>query len=692
MAVAGLDPLDEMEAAALVLDLRRHCTATIGPVSRLLDLDGNWSPLGQSITEIISFFATRGDYGPRIPPGTTVGEDLFLTPEFEEIYIDTPADRIIGVTVRSRICGGWVLTLTDLTRMKGQARDLFRAQQQLAESEAKAKALAEEADAANRAQSAFLAAMTHEFRTPMNGIIGMSEILSETRLNAEQTGYLGTIRHSAESLLRIINDILDFSKIEAGKLSLQPSPFDLLSMVEDVATLIAAQGRDKNVDVILDFDPHLPTGYEADHLRVRQILTNILGNAIKFTLKGHVGLRVRGVECAGRDMVEICVSDSGIGIAPEDMDRIFGEFDQVERTNARRFEGTGLGLSITSRLVKLMDGRMDVQSTPGEGTIFTVTLPLARAPSADVDFDLDAEALSGWRIICVDPLIRTAEMLAAWLTRFGANAEARTVEELGEALQAPGTREAAVPSLIIVDAAQLQEALGRGVLNWEPEAAFRIMLAGLGEFLPPLEFPATLITQERLVKPFRPLSLVSQILRTKCHSTEVETTIRPDQPAEATNAEPSETVDAIAPQISILVAEDNNTNRLILSKMLQNLPVDLQFAVDGVEAVARCKELSPDLVFMDVSMPGMDGFEATRHVRAYEQETGKERLPIIALTANTTEEDEKASIASGMDGFLKKPVRKTELLAMIDAYAPTVSGAVSTPGDEPVHRPISARS
>ena len=372
--------LRDMQVGLLVLDEQAICVGTAGRLHDLLEVSGQWDPKGRSISSIIQEFAARGDYGPRIDPTKPVEAGLFRRRDFEDIYMDTPHGRILAVTVSRRFQGGWLLTFSDMTRMKEQARILARTQRDLAESEAKAKRLAEEADAANHAKSAFLASMSHEIRTPMNGVMGMAELLAETNLSVEQRTYVDTIGHSAEALLRIINDILDFSKIEAGRMSLDIANFNLLTAIEEVMMLVNANAREKDLDLCLVYDPKIPIGFSGDVFRIRQILINLVGNAIKFTPAGKVVIRVD----AGDPGIEISVSDTGIGIPAADRERIFGEFDQVDRSQGRRFEGTGLGLAITKRLVDLMGGSINVTSTVGEGTCFTVSLNLPHADAGCV--------------------------------------------------------------------------------------------------------------------------------------------------------------------------------------------------------------------------------------------------------------------------------------------------------------------
>ncbi|MEM7056114.1 MAG: ATP-binding protein [Pseudomonadota bacterium] len=665
--------VSNMRAGALIIGPDRRCRTVIGQFRRMLELPANWDPSGREICQVISDFVARGDYGPRVKDAGEIDADWFLTSEFEEIYIDTPSGNVVGTSVAEHASGGWILTYTDMTRMKEQARILFRMQQDLAASEAKAQKLAKEADAANQAKSAFLAAMSHEIRTPMNGVIGMADLLAETELNKEQRTCVDTIGQSAQALLRIINDILDFSKIEAGKMSIDCAPLNLLSVIEDVLMLVSANAREKGLDLTMAYAPDLPQRLEGDALRLRQILINLIGNAIKFTEIGSVHVAVTGVTGSSQTQLVIDVTDTGIGIPQHDLARIFGEFDQVDQSSKRRFEGTGLGLAITRRLVSLMNGQISVCSELGIGTTFTVEVMLPVCQE-------DAAHCPCWRdkpeIGFVSAVEGERKLANAWFSAMGASVRAFANIELISDLVAP--------KLLIIDLTCLGDKPDAKLVDLRskfPDA--KIVLACWPNEERELA-DHTDISAQRLYKPFR----VSQLL-----GLSLPEQVRNARPVGGRDARPRIPYDFAA--VTVLIADDNKTNRLIAEKMLDQTGLDLHFACNGDEAIHLFRDVMPDLIFMDLSMPGTDGFEATRAIRDLENNFGNTATPIVALTANGADSERDRCIASGMTDFLTKPIAKDALFETIARYAHSTSS--TTPSFDAVSgirqlSEISARS
>jgi signal transduction histidine kinase/DNA-binding response OmpR family regulator len=536
----------------------------------------------------------------------------------------------------------------DVVNLALNITDTIRYEQQL-------KQARRTAEAASRAKSTFLANMSHEIRTPMNGVVGMADLLKETPLNEEQRLYANTIRNSGEALLVIINDVLDYSKIEADKLSLHADTFDLERSIHELVLLLQANARDKGLDLLVDYDMFLPTRLIGDPGRLRQVLTNLVGNAVKFTETGHVIVRVTGVAENSTCRLHISVEDTGIGIPADKVDHVFGEFNQVDDERNRMFEGTGLGLAISKKLIGLMGGKIWVESHEGRGSCFgfSVTLPVA-----DDDDDPVLPVPEHLKhVMIVEPHDLSRGILEKQLNALGMR-----VTSCASGAEALDAVESA-PDLILtdhhmpgMDGMELAEALR----SEGDETPIIVLTPNAGTAM---SDPARRHVVTILQKPLARRELLQGF-----------SLLEHAQPSKALHDEAGQMGEEAAETehartLRVLAAEDNKTNRLVFSKMVQALDIDLQFAENGEEAVALFQSFRPDVIFMDISMPQMDGKEATQVIRKLEN-GGASHVPIIAMTAHAMDGDDTDILAAGLDHYLTKPLRKADLISRITEACP----------------------
>ena len=559
-------------------------------------------------------------------------EKVLLNANGESIPI---LKSVVHSTFNKRKC--LVESFVDITALKKAENELIRAK--------------EDAEAANLAKSEFLANMSHEIRTPLNGVIGFSDLLMKTELSENQLHYMQTVYYSANSLLDLLNDILDFSKIEAGKFELNTERTDLIELSEQIIDILKYKVHEKGIELLFNLDSNLPRYIQADPVRLRQVLVNLLGNSLKFTDTGEVELKIETLsvdEAAGKTTLMFSVRDTGIGIPAEMQKKIFESFSQADSTTTRQYGGTGLGLTISSRIVEMMGSELKLDSHPGQGSIFYFTIETEAEPD---DFPVSSGLKEINRVLVVDDNAHNLEIMRHMLESQAINVDVALGGETAAALLGSGR----IYDLIIMDY-NMPGMNGLDVIRNIREK-FRskfgeqpvIFLFSSSDNEKLFQESRRLGVQVAMVKPVKFTQLMqalSKVFGKRDSDNKMPVTVYPVQLAEK-----------ISGEYKILIAEDNKTNMVLAKAILSRLVPgsEIIMANNGREAVNLFKETHPDIVFMDIQMPELNGYHATREIRILEEGSDR-RVPIIALTAGTVKGEEIRCIDAGMDDYTSKPV------------------------------------
>ncbi|EJC77350.1 PAS domain S-box [Rhizobium leguminosarum bv. trifolii WSM2012] len=618
-------------------------------MANILQIPPAYIEAGQGWLGMFEFCAARGDFHDAAAEILQGWRDNIAARLPISTVFHVGGERWVNMDATISAGQHWVALFTDVTELKSREEEL--------------RHLLSRAEAADRAKSEFLANMSHEIRTPMNGVLGMAELLAKTNLDTRQKTFVDIIVKSGNALLTIINDILDFSKIDAGQMKLRKAAFDITEAVEDVATLLSSHAAEKNIELLVRAAPDLPAAVIGDAGRFRQIVTNLVGNAVKFTERGHVFVDVGFQAAAGGEiMASIRIEDTDIGIPSEKLESVFDKFSQVDASSTRRHEGTGLGLAITAGLVDLFGGYLNVESEWGKGSVFTVNLPFAVAAARLEPKPLPIN-VQGARILVVDDNDVNRRILTEQLSLWGFDGVAAEGGGTGLAIL-----EAAADLGITVDAVVLDYHMpdmnGADVARrLRADRRFAelpiIFLTSMDISGTEKEF-AALNGQAHLMKPARANVLrntVVEVVRASRVKQASEAEIARLQAQAAAPVPPP----APAPQqraaefVDVLVAEDNEVNQIVFNQILQGTGLSFLVVANGEEAVAAWERHTPRIIMMDVSMPVMNGHQATQTIREREKGQGH-RVPIIGVTAHALESDRELCLDAGMDDYMSKPI------------------------------------
>ncbi|MCC0031555.1 MAG: PAS-domain containing protein [Brucellaceae bacterium] len=676
--------VDHMLMGTVLLDADLRCEMINQAFWDIWHLNADDFPPGTPFIELILANRDTGIY-----PAAPEAFDAYAQSRVEEVRAGAVEPREFtrgdGVTliysVSALASGKRLVTYFDITDQKRREAELEAAQTQ--------------AILADRAKSEFLANMSHEIRTPMNGVLGMAELLAKTALDSKQKTFTDIIVKSGNALLTIINDILDFSKIDAGQLVLDPVEFNLAEAIEDVATLISVRAKEKDIELIVRVDPDIPVVYTGDVGRIRQIVTNLMGNAVKFTERGHVLVDVSAISLGPVTRLRLAVTDTGIGIQQDKIKSVFEKFSQIDGSSTRRHEGTGLGLAIASRLVELMNGSIGAESTVGEGSTFWVEIELPAHERARRKTKMPVD-VTGARIVIIDDNEVNRSILLEQMKSWSLDACAAASGKEGLAILKAAAGYGISVDCVVLDY-QMPELNGEEVaraMQADPQlAGLPIVLLSSVDHALNGKVNNDLGIDTCLVKPARSSALLEAIVAAVQRRREPEArdvVFVPHEPAPVAETAP---VPVIAPRpavpqlpeedfsfdapkrdaaaahrIDILAAEDNEVNQLVLTQILADTNYSFKLVGNGELAVEAWQEMNPRIVLMDVSMPQMNGLEATTHIRRAEQREGLTRTPIVGVTAHALKGDRERCMECGMDDYLSKPISPDALTAKLDEW------------------------